>query len=106
MLSGAVLNPDSAIPRQLGSCFKLGSADGQSCSLSKKTASMWGTLRPSSEGSPWAAGDPHCFKAPRRIMESDTALTLDETRAEVFLSKRIEVDFQEWRDQRDWTARK
>jgi hypothetical protein len=24
----------------------------------------------------------------------------------VFLSKRTEVDFQEWRDQRDWTARK
>src|SRR5258705_10220231 len=36
MLSGAVLNPDSAIPRQLGSCSKLGSADGQYCSLSKK----------------------------------------------------------------------
>jgi hypothetical protein len=39
-------------------------------------------------------------------MESGTAPTLDETRAEVFLSKRIEADFQEWRDQRDWTARK
>jgi hypothetical protein len=25
---------------------------------------------------------------------------------EVFLSKRTEADFQEWRDQRDWTARK
>ncbi len=25
---------------------------------------------------------------------------------EVFLSKRTESDFQEWRDQRDWTARK
>ena len=24
----------------------------------------------------------------------------------VFLSKRTETDFQEWRDQRDWTARK
>jgi hypothetical protein len=24
----------------------------------------------------------------------------------VFLSKRTEADFQEWRDQRDWTARK
>jgi hypothetical protein len=24
----------------------------------------------------------------------------------VFLSKRTEADFQAWRDQRDWTARK
>jgi hypothetical protein len=24
----------------------------------------------------------------------------------VFLSKRTEADFHEWRDQRDWTARK
>ena len=41
-----------------------------------------------------------------------TAATFDEARADfdaawrVFLSKRTEVDFQEWRDQRDWTARK
>jgi hypothetical protein len=25
---------------------------------------------------------------------------------QVFLSKRTEADFQAWRDQRDWTARK
>jgi hypothetical protein len=42
-----------------------------------------------------------------------TAATFDEARAHfeaaawrVFLSNRTEVDFQEWRDQRDWTARK
>ena len=44
-------------------------------------------------------------------MESGTAPTLDETRAdfgrawEVLLSKRIEADFQEWRDQRDWACK-
>jgi hypothetical protein len=38
--------------------------------------------------------------------------TFDEAHADfeaawrVFLSKRTEADFQEWRDQRDWTARK
>jgi hypothetical protein len=41
-----------------------------------------------------------------------TAETFDEARSafeaawRVFLSKRTEVDFQAWRDQRDWTARK
>ena len=41
-----------------------------------------------------------------------TAATFDEARADfeaawrVFLSRRTEVDFQEWRDQHDWTARK
>jgi hypothetical protein len=45
-------------------------------------------------------------------MESGTAPTVDETRAdfgrawEVLLSKRTEADFQKWRDARDWTARK
>jgi len=44
--------------------------------------------------------------------QSDTAPTFDEARADferewqVFLSKRTEADFQAWRDQRDWTARK
>jgi hypothetical protein len=44
--------------------------------------------------------------------QSDTAATFDEARADferewrVFLSKRTESDFQAWRDQRDWTARK
>jgi hypothetical protein len=43
---------------------------------------------------------------------SGTAASLDEARAEfeaawkLFLSNRTEADFQEWRDQRDWTARK
>jgi hypothetical protein len=43
---------------------------------------------------------------------SGTAATLDEARAEfeaaweVFLSNRTDADSQEWRDQRDWTARK
>jgi hypothetical protein len=43
---------------------------------------------------------------------SGTAETFDEARADfeavwkVFLSNRTEADFQEWRDQRDWTARK
>jgi hypothetical protein len=32
----------------------------------KETASMWGTLRPSSKGSPWAAGDP---LDPRRLAD-------------------------------------
>jgi hypothetical protein len=41
-----------------------------------------------------------------------TAATFDQARADfeaawkVFLAKRSEADFQEWRDQRDWTARK
>jgi hypothetical protein len=41
-----------------------------------------------------------------------TAATFDQARAEfesagaVFLSKRTEADFQAWRDDRDWTARK
>ena len=44
--------------------------------------------------------------------QSGTAATFDEARADfeaawqVFLSKRTEADFQVWRDQRDWTARK
>ena len=44
--------------------------------------------------------------------QSDTAATFDEARADfegawqVFLSKRTEADFQAWRHQRDWTARK
>jgi hypothetical protein len=43
---------------------------------------------------------------------SGTAKSLDEARAEfeaawrIFLSNRTEADFQEWRDQRDWTERK
>ena len=43
---------------------------------------------------------------------SSTAATFDEARADfeaawrVFLSKRTEADFQEWREQRDWMARK
>jgi len=42
----------------------------------------------------------------------DTAATFEEARADferawqVFLSNRTEADFQAWRDQRDWTARK
>jgi hypothetical protein len=41
-----------------------------------------------------------------------SAATLDQARAafeatwSVFLAKRTEADFQAWRDQRDWTARK
>jgi hypothetical protein len=44
--------------------------------------------------------------------QNGTAATFDEARAGfesarlVFLSKRTEADFQAWRDQRDWTARK
>ena len=44
--------------------------------------------------------------------ETGTAAAFDEARADfesawrVFLSKRTEADFQAWRDQRDWTARK
>jgi hypothetical protein len=43
---------------------------------------------------------------------SGTAATFDQARADfeaawrVFLSNRTEADFQEWRDQCDWTARK
>ena len=43
---------------------------------------------------------------------SGTAATFDEARVDfecawrVFLSKQTEADFQAWRDQRDWTARK
>jgi hypothetical protein len=44
--------------------------------------------------------------------EDGTAATFEEARADFedawqrFLSKRTEADFQEWRDERDWTARK
>jgi hypothetical protein len=44
--------------------------------------------------------------------QNGTAATFDEARADfegawrVFLSKRTEADFQAWRDNRDWTARK
>jgi hypothetical protein len=44
--------------------------------------------------------------------QSGAAATFDEARADfesawrVFLSKWTEADFQEWRDQRDWTKRK
>jgi hypothetical protein len=44
--------------------------------------------------------------------QSGAAATFDEARADfesawrVFLSKWTEADFQEWRDQRDWTERK
>jgi len=43
-------------------------------------------------------------------IQSGTSATFDEARAEfesawkIFLSTRTEADFQEWRDQRDWTA--
>jgi hypothetical protein len=43
---------------------------------------------------------------------SGTAATFDQARADfeaawrVFLTKRTEMDFQEWRDNRDWTAEK
>ena len=44
--------------------------------------------------------------------QNGTAATFDEARADfecawrVFLSRRTEADFQAWRNQRDWTARK
>jgi hypothetical protein len=47
-----------------------------------------------------------------REHRNGTAPTFDEACADfegawkIFLSKRTEADFQEWRDQRDWTARK
>jgi len=47
-----------------------------------------------------------------REQQNGTAATFDEARADfegawrVFPSKRTEADFQAWRDQRDWTARK
>ena len=47
-----------------------------------------------------------------REHQSGTAATFDQARDtfeaawRVFQSKRTEADFQEWRDQRDWTARK
>jgi hypothetical protein len=47
-----------------------------------------------------------------REYTSGTAAAFDQARAafeaawRVFLSKRTEPDFQEWREQRDWTARK
>src|SRR6266851_5697369 len=49
---------------------------------------------------------------PAPIQASAPAATFDQARADfelagkVFLSKRTEADFQAWRDQRDWTARK
>jgi broad specificity phosphatase PhoE len=64
-------------------------------------------------------GNPHdtdrwewCCGFYRGEYQSDTAATFAEARADferewrVFLSKRTESDFQAWRDQRDWTARK
>jgi hypothetical protein len=47
-----------------------------------------------------------------REHQSGTAATFDQARADfetawrVFLSNRTEADFQAWRDERDWTARK
>ena len=47
-----------------------------------------------------------------REHQSGTAATFDQARADfeaawrVFLSSRTEADFQAWRDERDWTARK
>jgi hypothetical protein len=47
-----------------------------------------------------------------REHQSDTAATFEQARADferawlVFLSNRTEADFQKWRDQRDWPARK
>src|SRR3979411_2531618 len=47
-----------------------------------------------------------------REHQSDTAPTFEQARADfecalqVFLSNRTEADFQAWRDERDWTARK
>jgi hypothetical protein len=47
-----------------------------------------------------------------RECTSDTSETFHQARSEfeaawaVFLSKRTEADFHEWRDQRDWTAEK
>lgn len=44
--------------------------------------------------------------------QSGTAMTFDEARTDfedawkIFLPQRTEADFQEWRYQRDWTARK
>jgi hypothetical protein len=44
--------------------------------------------------------------------QTGTAMTFDDARADfeqawaVFLSKRTEADFQAWRDDRDWHARK
>jgi hypothetical protein len=46
------------------------------------------------------------------FMPRRTAATFDQASADfeaawrVFLSRRTEADFQEWRDQRDWTAEK
>jgi hypothetical protein len=61
------------------------------------TAEPWG----------WRCG----FYHPREH-QSGTAATFDQARADfeaawrVFLAKRTEMDFQAWRDQRDWTAEK
>ncbi len=58
----------------------------------------------------WSAGFyPGCEPGEIR---TGTAVTFDHARADfeqawrVFLSNRTEADFQEWRDARDWTARK
>ena len=73
---------------------------------------------PDMEGSPWLLTHPDLRKVARVRTVLDfmaNALfrqrgliegTGSRTRRAVFLSKRTEADFQEWRDQRDWTARK
>ncbi len=54
----------------------------------------------------------HPVKTRGLVLRLLTAATLDRARADfekawrVFLSNRREADFQAWRDQRDWTARK
>jgi hypothetical protein len=51
-------------------------------------------------------------RIPQGECQSGTAASLDEARVgfeeawNVFLASRTEADFQDWRDQRDWTAKK
>ena len=60
-------------------------------------------------GAGLAASIPAVIRANAR---NGSAATFEQARADfeaawkVFLSNRTEADFQEWRDQRDWTARK
>jgi hypothetical protein len=61
---------------------------------------------------PWAWSCGFCPGSHPREYTSGTAATFDQARTafeaawRVFLSHRTEADFQEWREQRDWTARK
>ena len=52
------------------------------------------------------AREPKPAREPAKVQGSNQARADFEQAWQVFLANRTETDFQAWRDQRDWTARK